>query len=167
MQSYYKAMTYFHCLCIANMQGPLSRKIIIYKSSRCWRSASSTMSSSRKAFSKCTGCWKTFFFWCNRIKQGVTLPVFFLLTNTARIDDHMPTPHYFKPINLAQTWKKLTCRLHDELILSLENVAAALSAAPFAAVCLHFPAADSRQSSRYLECQEMTGFSGLPPVTAS
>ena len=63
--------------------------------------------------------------------------------------------------------KKLTCRLHDEIILSLKNVATALSAAPFSVVCLHFPAADSCESSRHLECQEMTGFSGLSPLTAS
>ena len=29
------------------------------------------------------------------------------------------------------------------------------------------PAADSCESSRHIECQEMTGFSGLSPLTAS
>ena len=46
-------------------------------------------------------------------------------------------------------------------------MATALSAVPFAVASLHYPAADSFESSRHLECQEMTGFSGLSPLTAS
>jgi len=56
----------------------------------------------------------------------------------------------------------LTCRLHSGIILGVKNVAAALSAAPFAVASLHYPAADSCESSRHTNVKRRNP-SGFPP----